>query len=360
MKKTRFSEEQMVTILREADKKPVPEVAKKHGVSAQTIYGWRKHFGTMEPADVKRLRPAGGGKWSAEKDGGRPGPRARGPQGDQPKKMVGARVRRQQVAYAQSRGLSCRRACALLTVARSTLGYQSRLVERDGPTLPAMHPLGRAVSAVRVPADSHLLEARRTPDEHRPDTSALAPGGPAGSSTQTTPARGRQPAPSAATAGANHVWAYDFVFDTCANGQTLKCLTVVDEWTREGLAIDVAGSIRSGRVIEVLTQLVSVHGTPRYLRSDNGPEFVARAILRWLTGGADRDRADRARQAVAECNRRSVQRPVARRVSEHGMVPQSRRGEGRHRAVAAALQRGPSAFESRLFDAARIQSDQWS
>ena len=46
----------MVTILREADEKPVPDVAKKHGISAQTIYGWRKHFGTLEPADVKRLR----------------------------------------------------------------------------------------------------------------------------------------------------------------------------------------------------------------------------------------------------------------------------------------------------------------
>ncbi|NVI21020.1 IS3-like element ISBp1 family transposase, partial [Burkholderia pseudomallei] len=90
----------------------------------------------------------------------------------------------------------------------------------------------------------------------------------------------QRPRPQPATA-ARHVWAYDFVFDACANGQQLKCLTVIDEYTRECLAIDVAGSIRSGRVIEVLSQLVSLHGAPRYLRSDNGPEFVSRATLKW-------------------------------------------------------------------------------
>ena len=82
---------------------------------------------------------------------------------------------------------------------------------------------------------------------------------------------------------AQQVWAYDFVFDGCGNGQQLKCLTVVDEYTRECLAIDVKGSIRSRQVIEVLSRLVSTHGSPRYLRSDNGPEFVSRAVLQWLT-----------------------------------------------------------------------------
>jgi putative transposase len=81
--------------------------------------------------------------------------------------------------------------------------------------------------------------------------------------------------------GANELWAYDFVYDACANGQQIKCLTVVDEYTRECLAIDVAGSIRSGRVIEVLSRLISERGAPLSLRSDNGPEFVSKALLKW-------------------------------------------------------------------------------
>jgi len=96
-----------------------------------------------------------------------------------------------------------------------------------------------------------------------------------------------RPRPHAPT-GANEVWAYDFVFDACANGQQLKCLTLIDEYTRECLAIDFAGSIRSGRLIEVLSRVISERGSPKHIRSDNGPEFVSKALLNWaVTNGLD-------------------------------------------------------------------------
>ena len=184
--------------------------------------------------------------------------------------MVGARVRRQQVAYAQGRGLSSRRACAVLSVARSSLGYQSRLAVRDAPAIAAMRELagqypryGYRRIRIFLKRAGHAMSADRTHRLWRQAALQVPRRRP-----RRRVATGR-PRPVPAT-GANHVWAYDFVFDTCANGQQLKCLTVIDEWTRECLAIDVAGGIRSSRVIEVLVQLVSVHGAPRYLRSDNG------------------------------------------------------------------------------------------
>lgn len=111
-----------------------------------------------------------------------------------------------------------------------------------------------------------------------------------------------RPRPQPATA-ARHVWAYDFVLDAFANGQQLKCLTVIDEYTRECLAIDVAGSIRSARVIEVLSQLISLHGAPRYLRSDNGPEFVSHAI-RCGKGERRARAASDLKRELSECARR--------------------------------------------------------
>jgi putative transposase len=196
--------------------------------------------------------------------------------------MVSAPVRRQQIAYVCQRGRSVRRACALLSVPRSTVGYQSRLVARDAPAVAAMQELaaqypryGYRRIQIFLARCGHVMSPDRTHRLWRPHKLQVP---------RKRPRRrvaASRPRPLPAT-GVGQMWAYDFVFDACANGQQLKCLTVVDEFSRECLAIEVAGSIRSGRVIEVLSRLISVHGSPKYLRSDNGPEFVSRAILRWL------------------------------------------------------------------------------
>lgn len=197
--------------------------------------------------------------------------------------MVSARVRRQQVAYVVQRGRSERRACALLSIARSSMKYECRMPHRDAPLIEQMRELAGQYPRYGY-RRIHVFMARRghqmsTDRMHRLWRLAKL------QVPKKRPRRriaGSRPRPLPAL-GANQVWAYDFVFDACANGQQLKCLTVIDEFTRECLAIDVAGSIRSGRVIEVLSKLVSVHGAPKYLRSDNGPEFVSRAVLRWLS-----------------------------------------------------------------------------
>lgn len=196
--------------------------------------------------------------------------------------MVSPQARRDQLKVARARGMSTRKACALFRVPRSSLSRSRALDKKDAPLmdkmaeLSAQHPrygyrrirvllerAGCAMSpekALRLWRKASLLVPRKRPRRRVPGSQA-------------------RPLPSTTP---NHVWAWDFVHDACANGQVLKCLTVVDEFTRECLAIDVGGSIRSGRVIEVLARLVAARGAPAHLRSDNGPEFIAQALRDWL------------------------------------------------------------------------------
>ena len=80
----------------------------------------------------------------------------------------------------------------------------------------------------------------------------------------------------------NHVWSYDFLFDTTENGRTIKLMPILDEYTRECLSIVVDRSITSQRVIEELRRLIAERGAPTFVRSDNGPEFIAEAVKRHL------------------------------------------------------------------------------
>lgn len=197
--------------------------------------------------------------------------------------MVSTCARRAQVLHAIKRGISQRQACVLLSVSRSALGYVSRLDERDQPLISQMRQLAaqyprygyRRIRIFLRRAGHHLSVGRACRLWNK-------------ANLQVPRKRPRRRVASQRdqvqrASEANGIWAYDFVFDTCANGQQLKCLTMIDEHTREALAIDVAGSICSERVIEALSRLVSERGAPKALRSDNWPEFLSTRLLQWTS-----------------------------------------------------------------------------
>jgi transposase InsO family protein len=80
----------------------------------------------------------------------------------------------------------------------------------------------------------------------------------------------------------DHVWTWDFIHDRTTSGRPLKWLSIVDEYTRECLALEVNRGITAEKVIDVLVELFRIRGVPQHIRSDNGPEFITRAIRRWL------------------------------------------------------------------------------
>jgi putative transposase len=168
-----------------------------------------------------------------------------------------------------------------MAVARSTLNDQSRMPARDARLEPSLrevaqrHPrygYRRAWAVLRRGMLINLKRVRRLWQRLGLSLPKRSPR-----------RRGRSISLRALSANtANQVWAYDFVHDGCANGQKLKLLPVVDEWTRECLAIEVGARINSSSVIHVLSRLMSWPGRPAYLRSDNGPEFVATRVKEWL------------------------------------------------------------------------------
>jgi putative transposase len=190
-------------------------------------------------------------------------------------------ARREAVLFLLTWGLSPRRACNLLGLHRSTFQYQARPdrnaeLEQQIQAVAQRHQRygyrrtwallrrrGQHVSQKRVHRlwKRAKLQVRKIPRKRRV---ARAAG---------TPVQATHP---------GHVWTYDFVHDVCLNGTALKVLTVMDEFTREGLAIDAATSMPAAKVLTVLDRLFHEHGAPQFIRSDNGPEFIALAVRGWL------------------------------------------------------------------------------
>ena len=185
--------------------------------------------------------------------------------------------RREALAACAARGVSQRAACRYLGISRRVAGYALRQPQKDrelaDQLLQASQQLPRfgyrrtavwlALSLCRVRRlwrQLGLQLPRRRPRRRRCGSDIRLPGA-------------VQP---------NAVWSYDFVHDRLANGRAIRILVVLDEHTRECLALEVAHSITSQDVILVLSRLMRFYGKPQFIRSDQGAEFTAGAVMRWL------------------------------------------------------------------------------
>ena len=125
-------------------------------------------------------------------------------------------------------------------------------------------------------------------------------------------------------------------------------LNVIDEFTHECLAIRVARRLKAIDVIDVLSDLFILRGMPGHIRSDNGPEFVAKAVQEWIAAVGAKTAYITPGQPLGERLHRELQRPLARRTARRRDLLHAARGADRHRELAASLQRDQAARIARL------------
>jgi putative transposase len=198
--------------------------------------------------------------------------------------MVSLAQRRQAATYLErAYGASERRVCRVLGLARNTKRREAHRRAHDRALGTALHQL-----SVRYPRFGYrkvyvkLREQGWKVGRERVRLLRKREGLQVVREQKKRRAGGRSTAMSSAAQAPNHVWSYDFLQDQTAEGKRLKVLTVLDEFTREGLALHCARHVTSGDVIQLLSRLFTQRGTPLCLKSDNGPEFIAAAIQRWL------------------------------------------------------------------------------
>jgi transposase InsO family protein len=191
--------------------------------------------------------------------------------------MVTPASRREALEILTKKGLSQRSACRIAGVSRRIGSYELKQLEKDNIIAAQLieasgrYPrlgyrriavmTGKSMGSVwRLWSRLGLNLPRRRPRKRRCGTDMRIPGA-------TRP---------------NSVWTYDFVHDRLANGSQLKLLCVLDEYTRECLAIEIGKSLRNQDVILTLSRLMRIYGKPAFIRSDNGGEFTATAVMKWL------------------------------------------------------------------------------
>ena len=291
MGRKRHTPEQIITGLREAEVglargKSVKLISRELGITEQTYYRWRREYGGMKVSQARRLK-------ELERENGRL-KRAVADltldkliveEAAQGKLLSPERRRRCVVRVRQQLGASERRACRVLGQPRTTQRRARKVASDEGALRGDIVRLASRFGRYGYRRVTDMLRIEGWGVNHKRVERIWRQEGLKVPERQ--PKRGRLWLNDGSCIRLRplyrgHVWSYDFVASRTHDGRALKLLTVLDEHTRECLAIVVARKIRSHDVLEVLADLFVRHGPAEYLRSDNGPEFTAKLVRRWL------------------------------------------------------------------------------
>ncbi|WP_141245918.1 IS3 family transposase, partial [Mesorhizobium sp. WSM3862] len=289
MKRSRFSEEQIIGILKEHEAGvSVADLCRKHGVSDASIYNWKARFGGMDVSEARRLKALEDENTrlkrlladamldnAALKDLGG-------------KEMVTPAAKRKAVAYLKEGfGMSERRACKAIGCCRMTVRYETsrpddrEIRERMKAIAQERRRFGYRRLLVMLRREGLVVNHKKLFRLYREEKLAVRRRGGRKRAIGTR-------APMLVPLRPDERWSLDFVSDQLTDGRRFRILAVVDDCTRECLALIVDTSLSGMRVARELDRLITERGRPRMIVSDNGSEFTSNAILAW----ADQNRVE--------------------------------------------------------------------
>ncbi|MBY2994909.1 IS3 family transposase [Rhizobium leguminosarum] len=282
MKKQRFTEEQIIGVLKEQEAgAKAADLCRKHGISEATFYNWKAKYGGMEVSEAKRLKALEDENTRLKKLLAEQMLDAAALRELLGKKMVGPAAKREAVTHLKAvMGLSERRACQIVSADRKTIRYRSN----RPPEVDLRAKLRDLANERRRFGYRRLFILLRRDGEPSGVNRIYRLYREEGLSVRKRKARRRAVgtrAPILVEAKANARWSLDFVHDQFACGRRFRVLNVVDDVTRECLAAIPDTSISGRRVARELTTLIERRGKPDMIVSDNGTEFTSNAILAW-------------------------------------------------------------------------------
>ncbi|WP_139804406.1 IS3 family transposase [Pseudomonas aeruginosa] len=281
--KKRFTEEQILDFLKQAEAGvSVKERCRRHGFSDASFYTWRAKFSGMTVPDAKRLKDLELENSRLKKLLAEAHLDIEALKVVAPGKRVSPTARREAVQEMQAQtGISQCRACQLIGLSRSVLHYQPRASEQNTRLQTQLVELAQERRRFGYRRLHILLRRAGVQVNHKRIYRLYRSAGLMVKRRRRRHGvaieRERLSLPSAP----NQVWSMDFVFDALSTGRRIKCLTAVDDFTKEAVGILVDHGISGFRVTRALDEMARFRGYPAAIRTDQGPEFTGKALDQW-------------------------------------------------------------------------------